>query len=422
MVDVSSATPVGSSTRVVSTSYGESLTHRGRTLMTLVACRAAFRGLWLAAPLLLAATWSASELALTVTALGGFGWFTVMLASTEKTVLKHVPRLPRLAGQISLISLVAIVVPLVLGLLVAVPLTIAGDDAAIWAWGLVWAVTGGFLQAVAALHRLDRRVWADALIFGVAAGWLLAVTGATILVDWSPITWLIGCTSGLMVLAFVSVAAVRPRLVGVRRAAAVRPIFTSFLLLGLPEVLSLASVSFGYWALAVTSSGQVGIEATHYYVAVTVAGVAGAFVIYLVRLGQPRVSLRARSEGASVVLAEARHWLDRALVTGAVVAAATLAAWLLGAPGWLTLAGLTLGEAVVFTQRTVAVNRVENASSKRLPINAVAAGAGLVTACVVLLLFAESAGAQAAMGALVAAQVVNASVLRVVLRDRSQSF
>lgn len=410
--------PAGTPTAAPAAAYDASYLPQRRTVLLLISCRAAFRGLWLAAPLLLATTWSTSELAVTVTAIGGFGWLTILLASTEKTVLKHAPRLARLAGQVSRSTVVAVGIPLVAGLVVALPLTAAGSDSAVWAWGLVWAATGGLLQAIAALHRLDHRAGVDALVFGGGAGWLATVTTATILFGWAPIPWLVGCISGLLVIAACGLWAVRARLTGVRRRAARRPIARSFLMLGLPEVLSLASVSAGYWALAATSAGAEGGEATRYYVAVTVAGVAGAFVGYTVRLQQPDISLRAKREGADVVLAEARRWLDRALVTGIVVAAATLLAWLLGASGPLILAGLTLGEIVVYTQRTIAVNRFENASAKRLPINAAAAGAGLLTACVVLIVFAEGAGALAAMAALVVAQVVNAAVLRTTSRGR----
>lgn len=389
-----------------------SYTPQRRTMLVLFACRAAFRGLWLAAPLLLATTWSTAELATTVTAIGGFGWLTIMLASTEKTVLKHAPRLTRLAGQVSRSAVGLVVVPLVVGLVVAVPLTVSGHGAAVWAWGLVWAATGGLLQTTAALHRLDRRAGVDALIFGGAATWLLTVTATTIALDLDPIPWLVGSIAGLLVIAAAALVAVRLRLAGVRRRAARRPLARSFLLLGLPEVLSLASVSAGYWALAATPAGPEGGEATLYYVAVTVAGVAGAFVGYTVRLQQPDISLRARREGPAVVLAEARRWLDQALVTGALVGGVALAAWLLGAPALLVLAGLTVGEIVVYTQRTVAVNRIENAAAKRLPVNAAASGAGFVVACLVLVLFADDAGARAAMAALVVAQVVNALVLR----------
>lgn len=418
MTGVTSTLSVGSKQSGARESPAAKFTPRGRTMLALVACRAAFRGLWLAAPLMLATTWSARDLALTVTAIGGFGWCTILLASTEKTVLKHVPRLPLLAGQISRATLAMGFVPLSLALVTAILLTVAGHTAGIWAWGLVWAITGGVLQGIAALHRLDRRAWIDALIFGGGAAWICAVTGATILEAWPPVAWLIGCVSGLLVIVLVAVAAVRPRLAGVRRKAAVGPLARSFLLLGLPEVLSLASVSAGYWALAATAPEAASADATLYYAAVTLAGVAGSFVIYLVRLGQPDISLRARSHGTARLLVEARRWLDQALITGLVVAVATLAAYLFGAPGWLTLAGLTLGEVVVFTQRTIGVNRVENAGSRRLPMNVGAAAAGLGVACLVLLVFAGGAGAHAAMGALVAAQVVNALVLRVALQAR----
>lgn len=410
--------PVGAPTSAPARAYDVSLAPRGLAVVLLVGCRAAFRGLWLAAPLLLATTWSPGELSATVTAIGGFGWLAVLLASAEKTVLKHVPRLPRLAGQVARSALSVAALPLGLSLVAAVVLSVLGHGAAIWAWGLVWAITGGLLQSVAALHRLERRAWRDGLIFGAAALWLLGVTGATIAADWSPITWLAACTSGLLLVAAAATALAAPTLRGIERRSARRPIAASFLLLGLPEVLSLASVSAGYWALAAASAqGSVGAsEATRFYVAVTAAGVAGAFVLYLVRLHQPDVSLRARDHAAAV-LDEAGGWLDRALVTGVAVGVLALVAWALGAPELVVLAGLTAGEIVVFTQRTVAVNRIENAAARRLPVNVAAGAAGLATACLVLCLLVASgaaSGALVAMGALVAAQVVNASVLRVV--------
>lgn len=385
-------------------------TPRLGTVGLLMVGRALFRGLWLAAPLLLAGTWTARELGSTIAAIGGFGWLTVLLGATEKTLLKQVPRLPRLANQTVRAAVVTVTVPLVLTLALAVALTLWRPGPALWAWGLVWAVTGGFLMTIAAVHRLDRRPWVDVLVFAGGGLWLLGVTAVTIVADLTPLAWLITCQSGVALIALVALLACRDRWrPGVRRRAATAPLRRSLLLLSLPEVLSIASVSAGYWAIALLGAPS---QATAFYLAVTIAGVFGAVTVYVVRLRQPDLSLRLRGPGAVTGERRAARIASHAVFAGVGVALLALVSLAAAAPVWATLGLLTLGEILVFGQRTVAANLVENARSRWLLGNATASATGLLVAVLVLVLAVPGYGAVGAMGALLVAQICNAAYLR----------
>ncbi len=383
----------------------------------VLAGRAGFRALWMVAPLLLATTWTAEELGRTVAVIGGFGWLAILFATAEKTLLKQVPRLPRLAGQVSRQTLATVLVPLACVLAAATLSTLTGVGPTLLLWGLCWGLTGAVYQVVAALHRLAHRPGADALLFASGALALLAATGVTVALDLRPVAWVVTCLVLLLAVAAAGLAAVpREMFDGVRRRAAVTPLRRSLLLLGLPEVLSIVSVSAGFWAVAAFAPEH---EAVRYYVAVTVASVFGATTTVVVRLHQPDVSLRLRGSGAAAGEDAARRILARAVVAGAGTAALAVGAHLLGAPWWATLTLLTAGEVVVFTQRTVAANLVENSRSRWLPGNVGASACGLLAAAVVLLTCTGRGGALAAMGALVAAQLCNATALRLLLRRAS---
>ena len=311
-------------------------------------------------------------------------------------------------------SLLVVGVPLAVALVAATTSTVTDHGPALLLWGVVWGLTGALFQTVAAVHRLAHHVTADVVMFASGGAWVLVATGTTIAADLDPVTWIVTCLAGLLLIALVSLASVpRARFRGPRRGAAAAPIRRSLLVLSLPEVLSIAGVSAGFWAIAAFAPE---VEATRYYVAVTIAGVFGATVGFLVRLHQPDISLRLRGAGAAAGEADARRILDRAVTAGVLTAAVAVAAHALGAPWWTTLALLTAGEIVVFTQRTVAANLVENARSRWLPGNVAASACGLTAAAVVLLLATERWGALAAMAALVTAQLCNAVALRLLLR------
>lgn len=387
-----------------------------RTVGILLLGRAAYRGLWLLAPLLLATTWSAADIGRTVAAVGTFGWLVMLLSSAEKTALKQVPRLPRLANQILRTMVAIVVIPLVVALPVAVGWAVLDADSALWPWAVVWALTGAVVQVLASMHRIEHRNWADALTFVGGAGWLLTATGLTIALGWRPLTWLIVCEAGMLVIIGVGLVACRGRLrVDVRRRAANRPLRRSLLLLGLPETLSLASVGAGYAMISLVSQPH---EAAWLYIAVTAAGVIGSMVAYVVRVRSPEISLRLRGAGAITGERQARRLAERALLGGIGFGLLGILAAVATSLPWLVLAVFTVGEIVIFAQRTVAANLVENSRSRWLQGNVRASATGLVTAVVVMAVATPVWGAAGAMGGLLAGQIANAAYLRWLLTPR----
>lgn len=384
----------------------------------LLGGRAAFRGLWMLAPLLLATTWSAHTLGSTLAAIGTFGWVTLLLGSTEKTLLKQVPRLRLLGGQIVRTALGLVIGALLVTILIAVALTALDAAHEMLAWGLAWACAGALFGVVASLQRLAGHITTDLVLFGFAGLWVLLVTGATVLLDWGPHGWLLTIIGGLTCVSLVSLTRLPTRwLRSPHRDSVTRPVLLSLLGLGLPEVLSFAGVSAGFFALGTFGDPR---EATRFYVAATAAGVFGAVTTYLVRLRQPATSMRLRGAGARNGEQSARRLLDRAILCGLIALAAALLLVVLDLPRWVGLGALTLAEILVFTQRTVAANLIENARSRWLPGNAAAAGLGLLSALVVLALWARSGGAEAAMAALVVAQLVNSTALRALLHTATE--
>lgn len=397
------------------------LTPRRHTVGLLLAGRAAFRGLWLAAPLLLAGTWTAAELGSTLAAIGGFGWVTLMLGGTEKATLRLVPRMPRLSGQVARLAFGATVLPLAAAMTAAVLATVAGSHLAVWLWGLSWAVLGGWLQQIAAAQRLEGRAWADTAMFGAGGAWILAVTGATVLTGLAPLTWLIGCQAGLLAVSLVGLYWGRGLLTrpGPTRPLLVRPVLRGMALLGLPEVLSNASLSAGYWAITLLGSPH---DVAPYYFSLVTAGVFGSVIAYVARVHQPGISLRQRGAGAAAGEHRARLLARYAVSIGLSTLGVSVVAWRTGAGVPVLLGLLVIGEILVFGLRTVCANLVENSRSRWLPGNVLASASGLVLAAVVLLLGTASLGPVAAMSALLISQITNAAVLWWLLRSSGSAL
>lgn len=390
---------------------------QGRAWGVLLLGRATFRALWIFAPLLMAVEWSDAEVGATVAAMGSFGWFALALASTEKTLLKYVPRMPRLTPALARQTLLVSAVPTAIAVAVA---SLADQDRALIFWGLAWAATGGSLQVVASLHRLARKTTWDTLLFVAAATWMLVTSGLSIALHASPIAWFAGCVTGLIAIQILSLAWLPPRW---RRATPTRsthrllrrPLLRSLVLLGLPEVLSLTSVSAGFWAISAVGQPR---DAIRYYVAVMGAGIVGSLVAYVVRLLQPDVSLRMRGDGIEVGRRRALRLVTYAVASGLSCLAVVALAIVLDSSWWLILTLLTVGEIAVFALRTVAANLVENGRRAWLAGNSAASATGLGVAVVLLFTTVSSGGASAAMAALVVAQICNAALLGALLLTR----
>lgn len=389
------------------------------TLGLLILGRAAFRGLWLAAPILLAGTWSADELGRTLAAIGGFGWVVLLMGGAEKVMLKQVPRLPRLAAQIVRWAFTVTLLPLACALVVAATVTVAGSGASIWWWGLVWAFLGGWLQVLASCHRLERRAWADVVTFAGGGAWVLAVTAATALARWSPVTWVVGCTAGVLAVSMLTALPCRALVRGAtRRTAAARPLLRGMVLMGLPDVLSIASLSAGYWALALLGDHA---DVTPYYVALVSAGVLNAMLGYLLRVHQPEVSLRLRGAGAIRGERLARRLSGWTFLVAVLTIAVALAASGAGLPAPAVLALLAVGQLLTLALRMIAATLVENSRNRWLTGNVVASGVGLAVCCLVLLTLTPTLGAVAGMTGLVSAQAGAAAVMHRMLRPRPVS-
>lgn len=387
---------------------------RPRTAALLLASRGVFRLLVVAAPLALAPVWGPTDLGVTVAAIGTFSWIILLGSGAEKTLLKLVPRHPGLARPITSTLLGMVLLPLatavalsVLGLLTAPshPLTRL-------ALGLCWSCSLGLLQVTAAVRRVHGRHRQDAVLFGAASAAVLLVTGGALLLSAPPTTWLVAVTAGVLVTATLGLASAwratdlpqvaRPRRVRVLTARSVA-------LLSSTEILSQLLVAAAFVGLQVFGDPT---ASALFYVAISLAGVLGAALLYLLRLGQPRLSLRYRTVGAAAAVAAGRRTADTGLLTAAAGCVLIGAAALAGAPALSLLVALTVLEVATLAARAVAVNHLEN-SDGRGPRDAVLASAvGLAAGVLLLPATAVPGGAAGAMALVVGGHVATLVALR----------
>jgi hypothetical protein len=382
------------------------VTHtRARLVLALLAGRGAFRATVQLAPLALAAAWGAAGFDAYASAMGLCAWAMFVAAAGEKAALKLVPRVPRLAADVTFAVLTAGTVPL------AVAAFALASSFALVALAAAYAACIGMIQLLAGLHRLRGRALYDA---GAYCALALGTVAATLLaagLGWSPRAYLAALVA--MATAAVATLAVRlPRRMRTRRRVAAQVLRTA-LLLGTSDLLGAVGVAVCYLALAVTGhrSGS-GL----FYGAALASGFCSAAVLYVLRLRQPATSVRQRGPAAAPV----RRNMSRLLAASAVAAAITLALVVPLAPAMppvVALAMLTVVEIPLFALVTYAGFRLENTDGRTPVVTATAAVAGLAGVAATAALCVPPLGAAGAMAALVAGLGVSATAMLVGIRD-----
>jgi hypothetical protein len=412
-----------------------------RLVLVLLASRAVFRMTAQLAPLLLALTWGPVRFGQYAGAVGLSGWTMFVAFCGEKAALKLLPRTTRLRGRVARVTLAVGAAPMVCAV-VAVTLGLAlgaGSTVLLLLVAVLWSASVGFLQVVAALHRMRGAPLYDAgAFFGLAVA-VVVTTLLTIRLGWSPLGQLTSVAATAVAVAVAMLLALprpsfqlgRPsppvppgRQVGTSGHRIVYAVLRTCCLLGLPELLGALSVAVCYLALAVTrQQTQTGV----FYVAAVLSGFCSAAVIYLLRLGQPQTSIRLRGPASAVGRRQARRVLGIAIGISATCSVALTGLLLVRlevpGPGWLLLAMLTVVEIPLFALVSYASYLLENTNGRALVVTSGAALVGVCAAGAAVTVLVPARGAAGAMGSLVISLGAVAAIMRCALswHDRRRS-
>jgi hypothetical protein len=386
---------------------------RGRLLVLLLAGRGAFRAANQLTPLLLAVAWGPVQFGEYAGAVGLASWIMYVAFSGEKAVLKVVPRAARIGPRVSRLTLALAATPVVAVLAAtAVTLLIGPRTAAIDLLLLAALISSGIglLQVVAALHRLRGAPGHDGLAFLSLAALTVATTLTTVHLGWSPRGQIGGVGLAVLMVLIVMLARLpQGTLTPAARPAPTHRIAGRFLracvLLGLPELLGSVSVAVCYLILALTTSPA---ENARFYLAMVVSGVCSAGVVYLLRLGQPAMSVRLRGPAAATGRRHARRLLGAAIAAWAFASVALAVAFVTASPAAksssLLLAAVTGVEIPLFAMVSFAGFILENTDGRALLVTSRAAVGGLVATALAAAVLVPAIGASGAMGALVCSQ------------------
>lgn len=398
---------------------------RPAMIARLVAGRGMFRiSIQLMAVALIAA-WGLTDYGLFANAIGLSLWLVFLPTAAEKTALKIVPRTRLMRAAVARLCLRIAVAP-VMAMHVALAVVLLVDwrsTAVLYLAAACWSSGTGLLMTISGLHRLRGRPALDAAAFGCAAGLVLGATGLAWLTGWSPHAHLLALVAGMVVLIARSASALprawvrtdgRP---GRRLLPAVG---RSTGLLGMSELLDAAALSAVFAVLAV--SGRI-VDSGPLYLALLVAGAAGTFVLYQLKLHQPAASARLRGTGGATGRARALLTLRIADRIGLAFSLAVAVALLIpstraalhvdGSP-WLypVLAVLVLAEIVIATVVTYAGFLLENTNNRVLTTTSAAAVIGLATTVLLAIALVPPLGATGAFLAIILATAVKARALR----------
>lgn len=298
---------------------------RPSTLLSLIAGRTAYRIALYAAGVLLLAAWGHVRFAPYAAAMGSATWLiSVVQMGPEKAALKLLPRARRthadLAAAFRAFALAAPLPPIAVA---AVVLAVApGSHAALYALAAAQSVALGSVMLGVALHRALGRPGRDTLTFLLLAAGTAALVGLAF-AGMRPAVYL----AGQLVLTLTAVALLLRRPArGLRSGRRVRRLLAgTAVLMGAPEVLMNAGTSVLYVELTATAHAG---QSSELYLVLQGWGVVIAFVYFVQRLVQPRLSARLAATGtadgrirtarlARLVLVLGGGWLACA---GAVVA------------------------------------------------------------------------------------------------------
>ena len=379
----------------------------GRVLMLLVGTRGTFRLVVMAGPLALLPVWGAGTFAQYANAVGVCTWLLYVSAGAEKAALKLMPRSRRLTGDVVRWVLAIPAVP-VLPVLVA--LAAAGpDQARLYLAAGLWSLANGLLIVLAALHRVAGRPVRDIVIFGTMAVATATLIGLTWWLDLSPAELLLALAAVALVLAgwFVAVLP-RPWLRERSGRRSRRIVLRSLWLLGIADLLGGLCSTVAYAALWL--SGRTS-DSDALYVAMLVCVGFGALLTLLLRLAQPRTSVRLRGTGATAGRRVAVRLLRAGALGGLVFAAALGVGVAAGLSPVVLLAGVAAFEIPVYAAVTYAANLIENTDGQALSLTTWSSAAGLAVCILVAAALVPPLGAAGALAAVLLSFSAKGAVL-----------
>ncbi|HEX6361131.1 hypothetical protein [Actinophytocola sp.] len=374
----------------------------------------------------LAVVWGAAVFGQFANAMGLCAWLLFVPTAAEKAALKALPRMRMLTPHVARL-VVRIAAAPVLALLAAFVAAVTIDPSgtvALYLAAACWAAATGLLMTVSGLHRLRGRPLLDAGAFGVLTATVPAATTVTWLAGWTPIAHLSLLLTGLLAITASSLAAL-PRdwvLGGGANRKLLPALGRSVWLLGLSELLDVLALSTVY--LALTLAGRT-TDSGPLYLAVLVASMVGALLLYQLKLYQPATSARLRGTGGASGRARTFRLL-RAAERGGLAFAAVVAAMMALPAGRAVLAtesyavlGAILAVEVVLSTMVIYANfLLENTNSSVLTLTSTAAVVGLLATGLIALAVVPWLGAAGGLTALVLATAVKARALRVLLVRR----
>lgn len=379
----------------------------GRVVLLLIGARGVFRLTVQAGPLVLLPVWGAGTFAQYANAVGVCTWLIYVSAGAEKAALKLLPRSRRLTGDVVRWVLAVAAVP-VLPVLVALAVAGPGRPRLYLAAGL-WSLANGLLILLAALHRLAGRPVRDAVIFGTMAATTVTMIGLTWLLGLSPVQLLLalaGVALGLTGLFFVALP--RPWLRERSGRQSRWIVLRSLWLLGLADMLGSLCGTVAYAALGL--SGQTA-DSDALYIAMLFCVGFGALLTLLLRLAQPRTSVRLRGTGAVGGRRTAVRLL-RAGALGGVVSAVALGVGVAAGLSPVALLGLVAAcEIPVYAAVTYGANLVENTDGQALSLTSGSSAAGLAVSVLAAAVLVPPLGAAGALAAVLLSYAAKSAAL-----------
>jgi hypothetical protein len=391
-----------------------------RLLLTLVAGRSIFRIVLFGANLALLAAWTRADFDKYAAASAGLAWMVALAqAGPEKAALKLIPRTRHIrdalvAGLVWGIRLV----PALAGVAAAVALAVDrhGTATLYLVMAAESAAVGCNVAAVGVLRALGRTGYDPRNFAVLSTGWIV-ITAAALAVGMDPVAYValqFLLTVGVTELTLFRVGAPIRNLTG--RPRVLRILAGTVALMGVQDVVACVAVSWVFFVLPLTGHAD---QSGELYVAVAGWAIVLAFFTYLLRVFQPRVSLRLAGGGAQ----DGRKW-GRVLgwwalgINGAWLAsmaltirAPGLASPPAGRPTVATLVALLASHTPVMLLTGLGLYLLENSDGGSLRHAARAGAANLAVVAVVAVAVVPHYGAVGAVWAFAAGEMAPAAML-----------
>jgi hypothetical protein len=382
--------------------------------LRVIAGRGAARGFIQLATVVLLPAWGAAEFGPFVAALGTFGWLIYLVAGAEKAALTVLPRTRVLRARYTRMLLARAATPLAVALVATAVLLPFGGRPALYAAAAAFTAGQGLLSALAATHRVGGHPGRDTAAFLALAGWVAVLAALAVAHVLGPRGYLLALVAGLVVdsavLALLLPALREPaRVRRSRRLAAA--VTRRTVLLGLSDVADALGVSALYAVLAAAASAT---EIATVYLVLLASVLVTGFAVLLMRIAQPRFSLRLRGTSGRDGRRRARTISGRAAAVALLavaLAGAGLAAGVIGPGSPVAVVALALVELTVFCALTYAVYLVENTNGVALSTTSSAAVTGLVATVAAAVFLIPAAPLVGTLLALVAGLAAKAGFL-----------